>query len=265
VGGDSGSFLTAFLALLGCAHAQRRRSVTRFDMLSRAYVFCARGAFMKLSLDISYYIELQRRMVDIFRYVSCHERNFDTYSVILESLLIDTCSFFDSLCQTLVREKSTAGYAFKRESQVPDFKQKVSGSAEFNFGDFRKLLEGEFALSTKQVNLNTYEDALYSNPLHYRPDAVSGYLVTPFKEWGAGNSSPWWKAFTDLKHDRMSNFREAKLRNVIQSLAAVFIILTLRNETEFKAGSVSLELYDLFFPKYWTFKGRVSVMNFMWS
>lgn len=220
---------------------------------------------MKSLLDIPYYIELQRRILDIFRYVSCHERNFDTYSVILESLLIDTCSFFDSSCQTLIREKSLAGHGFKQEPQVADFKKKVSGSKEFNFADYRQLLEVEFVLSTKKVNLNPYEDALYSNPMHYLPDAISGYIIEPFAEWAAGSASPWWNAFTGLKHNRLSNFREARMRNVIHSLAAVFIILTLRKEAEFKAGSVSLELYELFFPKYWTFKGRVSVMNFMWS
>jgi hypothetical protein len=220
---------------------------------------------LKHQLDLPYYVELQRRMVDIFRYVSCHERNFATYSVILESLLIDTCSFFDSLCQTLIRERSVEGHAFKQESGVDDFSKKVSGKADFNFGDYRKLLEGDFILSTKGVNVNPYEDAFYSNPMHYLPDAVAGHLILPFQEWDAGDSSPWWRAFTELKHDRMSNFREATLRNALYSLAATFIILTLRHEAEFKAGSVSLELYDLFFPKYWTFKGRVSVSNFMWS
>ena len=201
-------------------------------------------------------------MVDIFRYVSCHEKNFDAYSVILESLLIDTCSFFDSLCQSLIRDKSRAGYAFTQESQVGDFTKKVSGSENFNFGDYRKLLESDFVLSARKVNLNLYEDALYSNPMGYLPDEISGHLIAPFKEWAAGVhvvQSPWWNAFTELKHDRIRSFREAKLRNALHSLAAVFIILTVRNETEFKAGSVSLELYDLFFPKYWTFKGSVVV------
>jgi len=217
-------------------------------------------------LDIPYYIELQRRMVDIFRYVSCHEKNFDTHSVILESLLVDACSFFDSLCQTLIREKSMGGHVFKQESQVVDYKKKVSGSEEFNFGDYRELLEGDFVLSTREVNVNMYEDAFYSNPMHYVPDEISGYLIAPFKQWAAaGTPSPWWKAFTGLKHDRMMNFREANLRNVLYSLAAVFMILTLRNETQFKAGLVSPELYDLFFPKYWMFLGRASVMNFIWS
>jgi hypothetical protein len=103
-------------------------------------------------MDIPYYIELQRRMFDIFRYVSCHEKNFDTYSVILESLLVDTCSFFDSLSQTFIREKASAGLVFKQESGVGEFKNKVSGKNEFNFGDYRTLLEPDFALSKLKVN-----------------------------------------------------------------------------------------------------------------
>lgn len=202
-------------------------------------------------------------MVDIFRYVSCHEKNFDTYSLTLESLLIDTCSFFDSLCQTLIRDKSRAGYTFKREPEVVHFKEKVSLTEDFNCGDYRILLEGDFTLSTCKVNLNPYEDA-YSNPMYDLPDAVSGYLIAPLEEWSNGKRPLWWEAFTGLKHDRMSNFREAKLRNTLHALAAVFIILTLHNESEFKAGSVTLEVYDLFFPKYWAFSGRRSVMNFMW-
>jgi hypothetical protein len=217
-------------------------------------------------MDIPYYIELQRRMFDIFRYVSCHEKNFETHSVILESLLVDTCSFFDSLCQTFIREKSGAGHVFKQQSQVGDFKGKLSGSHEFNFGDYRTLLEGDFVLSTKEVNLNPYEDALYSNPMNYAPDKIAGYHIVPFKEWAADpGKSPWWRAFTDLKHDRLKNFREAKLRNVIYALAAVFIVLTLQNEAAFKTGSITPELYDLFFPKYWAFKGRVTPGIFMWS
>ena len=66
-------------------------------------------------------------MIDTFRYVSCHENNFETYSIILESLLIETCSFFDSLCQTFIRERSLGGYIFGQECSVNDFKRKVDG------------------------------------------------------------------------------------------------------------------------------------------
>jgi hypothetical protein len=125
---------------------------------------------------------------------------------LLESLLIDTCSFLDSLSQTLIREKSVAGHVFNQQSQIVDFNKKVSSSAEFNFGDYRELFESEFALSTREVNVNLYEDALYSNPVHYAPDQILGFMIAPFKEWREGASSPWWRAFTDLKHDRMEQF-----------------------------------------------------------
>jgi hypothetical protein len=216
-------------------------------------------------VDIPYYIELQRRMFDIFRYVSCHEKNFETYSVSLESLLVGTCSFFDSQCQTFIREKSAAKHTFGQEAKVPEFGKKVYGSKNFNCGDYRELLEADFALSKNTVNLNPYEDAMYLNPLSYAPDAISGYPISPFKEWASGTSPFWWDAFTNLKHDRLTHHKEATLQSAIYALAAAFVILTLRNEKEFKDGHVTPELYDLYFPKYWTFKGRVSLMSFLWT
>jgi len=205
-------------------------------------------------------------MLNTFRYVSCHKRNFGTYSVVLESLLIDTCSFFDSLCQTFIREESRAGHGFKQEPKVGKFREKVDTTEEFNYGDYRKLLEGDFGLSAKKVSLNLYEDALL-DPMHSLPNSDSGYLIAPFLEWASipEVASPWWSAFIHLRHDRINNFHEATLENAIYSLASVFIMLSLTSETEFKTGAVPLEVYNLFFPKYWTFKGRVSVMNFMWS
>jgi hypothetical protein len=96
------------------------------------------------------------------------------------------------------------------------------------------------------------------------PDEMSGYVIVPFSEWATGNSLPWWESFTHLKHDRLSNFFEANLRNALYSLAAAFIILTFRNAAEFQAGRVPPELYDLFFPKYWGWKGRVTAGTFTW-
>jgi len=182
-------------------------------------------------MDIPYYIELQRRMIDIFRYVSCHEKNFGTYSVVLESLLVDACSFFDSVCQTFIREKSQAGYTFKQEGR--DFKKKVKGKEGlFNCGDYRVLLEGDFGLSKHELNLNRYDDSLCLNPLQSSPDKMSGYRIVPFRAWGNNDLLPWWETFTHLKHDRLANFREANLGNAIYSLAGALVILALRNESE---------------------------------
>jgi len=216
-------------------------------------------------IDVPYYVELQRRMFDIFRYVSCHENNFQTHSVMVESLLVGAASFFDSQCQTFIREQSKAKRVFKREAEVRDFKTKVEGLDNFNCGDYRLLLEDDFALSKRAVNLNPYEEAMVLNPLNYAPDKIKGYPIEPFKEWGAGKSLPWWNAFTNLKHDRLNNHKEATLLNTILALAGCFVILTLQNEADFKKGNISHELYDLFFPLYWKWQGRVALMSFLWQ
>ena len=132
-------------------------------------------------MDIPYYLELQKRVFDTLRYVSCHEGNFDTYSIVFESLLIDTCSFFDSICQTLIRERSLTE---KPEAHARDLDKKTKGSESLNFGDYRILLENKFLLSRREVNLNPYEGAEYPNPLSHGPDAICGHIIVPFKECG---------------------------------------------------------------------------------
>lgn len=220
----------------------------------------------KHQLDIAYFMELQRRVFEIFRYVSCHEDNFDVYSIVLESVLVDSGSFFDSLCQTFIRSQSSSGQHFKRESEVSGFEKKANGTDDFNFADYRTILQGEFGLSERKVNLNPYVGAFYGNPTNYAPDNVSGYLIEPFREWsGDDKASPWWKAFTALKHDRLINFQQATLRNVVHAVAAVFIVLTMQNESDFKDGRVGFGIYDLFLPKYWEWKGKIMPGNFTWK
>ncbi len=215
--------------------------------------------------DVPYYVELQRRMFDIFRYVSCHKNNFETHSVMLESLLIGAASFFDSQCQTFIRDKALAKHVFKRECEIKEFKKKVEGSEDFNCGDYRVLLEVEFGMSKRAVNLNPYEDAMVLNPLSYDPSKINAFPIVPFQEWGADKSLLWWNTFTDLKHDRLTNHKEATLLNTILALAAAYVMLTLQNEVAFKHGHISPELYDLFFPQYWTWQGRIAVMSYLWQ
>ena len=72
------------------------------------------------------------------------------------------------------------------------------------------------------------------------------------------------RAFTSLKHDRLSSMRQATLGNAIDALAATYILLTFRHEQMFKEGQVDAELYKLFVPKYWTCHGRVMPGIFLW-
>ncbi|RJR51418.1 MAG: hypothetical protein C4576_03700 [Desulfobacteraceae bacterium] len=204
------------------------------------------------TLEVEYYVELQRRTFDIFRYVACHESNFGAFSIVIESVLVDICSFFDSLCQNFIRSLAS-GCVLSNVAAVKEYSAKVRGSRDFNIAEYQALLEPAFSLSEKQLALNAYQDHLQKEP------SGSAYLLRPFADWSKGAPLTWWKAFTDLKHDRLSNLSEATLGNTLNAMGGVFVLLTQKHEDSFKEGHVDREIYRLFQPKYWTRHG--SVMN----
>ena len=216
-------------------------------------------------LDTIYYLELQKRLEEIVLFVSCHDDNFNSYSVKIENLFVDTCAFFDSLCQTFISEQVAQGHSFINQASVTNFLSKVSGSEYFNMGDYRKLLESEFGLSSKEININIHEDYYIANPMVGLPSDINGYKIKPFENWGNGGGLQWWTRFTKMKHNRLLNIKEATLESVLHALGATYIILTVKNETTFKMGDVVTEIYKVFFPLFWEFKGRKMAGIIIWK
>jgi hypothetical protein len=206
-------------------------------------------------LDILYYFELQKRLKEIVLFISCHQDNYNTYSIKIENLFVDICSFFDSLTQTWITEKKQNGFSFTNEANVVKLNHKLAGRDNFNFGDYKILLEPDFNLSAKEVNLNIYQDNYFGNPMNFSPSSIIGHKLKPFDNWTVGSLS-WWSAFTKLKHNRLSHIKEATLGRTLNSLAAVYIILSLKNEQSFKEGNVSEDIYEVYFPLYWVNSGR---------
>jgi len=209
---------------------------------------------------LPYFMDLQNRMIDIFPFVSCHETNFGTYSIKIESLFVDACSFFDSLCQTYICEQHKKGYVFKDQDKVKKFAGKLASGGNpkgtrkkdefFNAGDYRFLFEGSFRLSDKEVGVNNYDGQLVLNAVQLPPEKTDSYVILPFHDWAAGHNTDWWEAYTRLKHNRLANHREATLKNLIYAMAGTYIIITLREVDVFRSGGTR-ELYGSFLPWYW--------------
>lgn len=58
-------------------------------------------------------------------------------------------------------------------------------------------------------------------------------VLQPFKDWksiGGENSKlefsglEWWRDYTDVKHNRIENYRKANLKNVVNSLAGLYAL-----------------------------------------
>lgn len=218
---------------------------------------------MTNSHDIPYYLQLQQRLLSIFPYVSCHQDNYNTYSIQFESLLVDACSFFDSMCQEFIRERHPKA-AFSEMSRVRDHADKLAGTKYFKMDDYRILFEKEFGCSRLAVNVNVDEDHWYFNPLA-AVRQLTHCLITPFDGWQFDRGLDWWSAYTSLKHNRLLNRKRATLKSALYSMGAVFVILTHRQASLFMSGQVGREVYQLFVPQYWEHTGTVSVGVPIWA
>lgn len=207
-------------------------------------------------LDIQYYIELQKRLKEIFLFVSCNKENNDVYSIKIENLFVDSCAFFDSLSQTFIREKREM-ISEKTAKEIKKFNPKISGKEHFNMGDYRLILEELFQMSEKEIILNSYDEDFREFKKFRGLKEGEGYRIKPLAEWKEGKAPEWWNNFTSLKHDRLKNIKLANFESLIDSLGTVFVILAYRNEAAFKSGEIPDEVYDVFYPTFWTKKAML--------
>jgi len=225
------------------------------------------GAIMKYApvgrgyLDVGYYAELQKRLFDVFLYVSCDKRNFGTFSITLASIFLDAASFFDSLAQTFIRSHAEAGQKFKSEARIDNFRRKIDGKDFFNMDDYRILFEMEFLFSDKVLNLNPHGGDFYSQPTACFRDPARCFDVQPFIAWSSDKNPEWWRAFTRVKHDRIKHMDQATLGNTIEAYGAVLTVLSFYHTRFMKFHTRALDTYRLFTPRYWKLEGQATVMQ----
>ena len=65
-------------------------------------------------------------------------------------------------------------------------------------------------------------------------------VLTPFRGWDRGHPSKtlaWWEAYNSVKHDRLANFKEASLFNLVSIVGSLFILEMLRMNTLFEENA----------------------------
>jgi hypothetical protein len=212
-------------------------------------------------LDVGYYAELQKRLLDVFLYVSCDKRNFGTFSITLASIFLDAASFFDSLAQTFIRNYSKASHQFKAEAKIDGFRRKIDDKSFFNMDDYRKIFEAEFQFSDKVLNLNTHGGDFYCQPTACFRDPARRFDIKPFAAWSSNRNPEWWGAFTDVKHDRIQHMDQATLGNTIEAYGAVLVVLSFFHERFMKSHTRALDTYRLLTPRYWKVRAHATVMH----
>jgi hypothetical protein len=75
---------------------------------------------------------------------------------------------------------------------------------------------------------------------------MHGITLNPWNKWRSEIQPHWWRAYNKAKHERHEHFSEANLKNAINAVAALYILLIFFYEKEIKSGVLVLNS-QLFF------------------
>ena len=170
-----------------------------------------------------YYLMLEEHFVESIEFVELHEDNFDAfsngYALLIQAIGAELDTVFKELCGFNTTDRKTiADYAQHILTNIPDIKN-------------------------QKISVQEYD-----------------IEIQPFMNWDInqpGQSLQWWGAFTDVKHNRYEQLKQAKQKNVLNLLGALYLIemLYLKKIT---ADTDELDVFDessnLFTLKNWTSK-----------
>lgn len=140
----------------------------------------------------NYFIALEQDLETVSRYIEFSEDNFKVYSIELARLLFAAASEVDVMAKLLCRR----------------FQPTVRCN---NINDYRRVLLGELPeISTTEVFIGRY-----------------GLSFKPWENWKqTGNHNPiWWSDYNKVKHQRDTYFSKATLKNALNALGALLILV----------------------------------------
>lgn len=156
----------------------------------------------------NYYLALEQDLKKISRYIEFCTENEKTYSIELAHILLSASSEIDVVMKLLCK--------------------KIKESCKTkNIEDYRKVIKS---------NLPNFISEEISIPRY-------NMISKPWQNWTHDKNPEWWKAYNDVKHKRNEYFQEANLKNVINSLGALFLTVIYYYYFDLKerADNISIE------------------------
>jgi len=143
----------------------------------------------KRNIHWDYYIALESDIKVLSRYIEFDESNFKVHSIELSRLLLSASSEVDVVMKELCKLVS------------PDSKAE-------NINGYKKIIKD---------NLPLIIDSDVVCPLY-------ALTLSPWSNWKKEGNPEWWKSYNKVKHERSNNYKRANLKNVLNSVAALFVI-----------------------------------------
>lgn len=144
----------------------------------------------------NYFIALEEDLYKISRYIEFNKDNFKTYSIELAKLLISASSQVDVVLRDVCSKYSS------------------KAKKDLKIGDFIETIEQRFSWINTEVQIIKH-----------------GLKLCPFdnlKNVRKEDKRPkWWTAYNKIKHNMDTEYNRANLKNTLNSMGALFLVIHL--------------------------------------
>lgn len=151
----------------------------------------------------NYLLTLEDDLARLSRYIELHPDNYATYSLELARLLFAAASEVDVVARQLCRKFDEASKA----DSIADYRRSVVATYPEICESL--VLMPQFALT-----------------------------LVPWSDWTQNSSPGWWKAYNNVKHHRHTHFPEASLKNALDAVAGLFVLLLFFYRDEARTGKL---------------------------
>ena len=179
----------------------------------------------------NYYIELEKDVINIRKYVEFHERNYGTFSLEMLKLYQAICSEIDVIGKNMAKYFDNTFKPEDRKNNILKWWYIVQDKCLITESLKSFILEPE----TKQkLTLFSIYNKMFNNDI----SPWSGFNVVEYRTKNGkisyktlNNSTPkWWIDYNKVKHNRVNgikkefNYENANLKNLIYAITALYIL-----------------------------------------
>ncbi len=164
------------------------------------------------------YKQLEIELKELSYFITIDKKQLKTYSIKIADLILRTVSEIENISKALCKKE---GIKFKNKNG------KIKKVVYIH--EYLEQLNRKFRLSDKLISFN-FENVVKGtfDMKHIPFKKVSKKIDSKEKEvWD------WYHAYNQIKHDRIKNFKEANIENLINGLAALFILNIYYKDTVF--------------------------------
>lgn len=158
----------------------------------------------KTEVHWNYFLAIERELDVLSRYVEFDERNFDCFSLEIARIVLAAGAEVDVVCKQMCRANNPNSTAEKINAYRTEVKSIVPHIADF------------------QVLIPRF-----------------GLTLQPWDEWRSRTGVPyWWTAYNKIKHQRDSEYHRANLKNALNAVAGLFVVVLYLYKNEAEQGEL---------------------------